>query len=374
MTEREQMRTRAYYFRLTGDWDKCTQEYEKLIKKYPADVAAHNNLGICLTYVRKMPDAIAEARNAMSILPKRALYRNNLALYASYATDFNTAEDEAREVQKMDAKYATGFVSLAFAQLGKDQPELARMTYESLVQIKPSVGRAGLADVALYEGRYKDAAQTLEQAGAEDLTAGSKESAALKFAELAYVRLMQAQRPQAIAAANKALQNSQTVAVRFLAGLVLAQAGAKSEAEEMLKGLAGEPQQEPKAYAKIIEGEIALQGGHASEAVQMFSAANMLLNTWIGHFELGKAYLAAEQWVAADSEFAECLKRRGEAMALFLDEYPTYGHFPLVYYYRGRVREGMKTGAFADDFKAYLKIREKAGEDPLIADARKRIK
>jgi hypothetical protein len=45
----------------------------------------------------------------------------------------------------------------------------------------------------------------------------------------------------------------------------------------------------------------------------------------------------------ADSEFDRCIKRRGEALALFLDEEPTYGHFPPVYYYQGRVREELKT-------------------------------
>jgi tetratricopeptide (TPR) repeat protein len=284
----------------------------------------------------------------------------------------------------MDPTYATGFVSLAFALLGQEQPDQARKTYESLQQVKASsptreklnasVARSGLADVALYEGRYREAAQILEQAAAADVADGNKDRASMKFAELGYTRLLQGQKPQAIAAAEKALLHSQLVKIRFLAGLVFAQAGAAPRAGDMLKSLAAESQPEPKAYAKIIEGELALQGGHATEAVQIFGAANTLLNTWIGHFELGKAYLEAQQWVAADSEFAECLKRRGEAMALFLDEYPTYGHFPLVYYNRGRAREGMKTAAFADDFKAYLTIREKAGEDLLLAEARKRIK
>jgi len=376
MTEREQMRTRAYYFRLSGDWYKCVDEYGKLIEKYPADVAAHNNLGICLTYVRRMADAIAEAGKARDILPKRPLYLNNLALYESYATQFKTAEDHAHEVQVLDAKYATGFVSLAFAQLGQGEPELARKTYESLVGIKPTVGKAGLADVALYEGRYKDAAQILEEASAADLTAGSKgrDLAAIKLAGLAYTRLMQGQKTQAASTAERALENSQTIAIRFLAGMVFAQGGKQPRAQAMIKSLASEPQPEPQAYAKIIEGELALQSRRAPEAIQLFGAANTLLNTWIGHFELGKAYLEAQQWVQADSEFSECLKRRGEAMALFLDENPTYGHFPLVFYYRGRAREGMKTGAFADDLKAYLKIREKAGEDLFIADAQKRVK
>jgi hypothetical protein len=37
------------------------------------------------------------------------------------------------------------------------------------------------------------------------------------------------------------------------------------------------------------------------------------------------------------------------------------------------VREALKSAEFADSYRAYLSIRGKAGEDPLLADVRKRI-
>ena len=51
---------------------------------------------------------------------------------------------------------------------------------------------------------------------------------------------------------------------------------------------------------------------------------------------------------------------------------PTYGYLPPVYYYQGRVREGLKNPGFAEYYKKYLDIRGKAGEDPLIAEVRHR--
>ena len=59
-------------------------------------------------------------------------------------------------------------------------------------------------------------------------------------------------------------------------------------------------------------------------------------------------------------------------LALFLDEEPTYGYLPPVYYYQGRVREAMKTTGFADSYKQYLAIRGNSTEDRLALDARKR--
>ena len=100
--------------------------------------------------------------------------------------------------------------------------------------------------------------------------------------------------------------------------------------------------------------------------------ANTLLDTWIGHFVLGRVYLEAGALIQADSEFDRCIKRRGEALSLFLDEDPTFGYFAPVYYYQGRVREELRSAGFAQSYRSYLAIRDKAGEDPLLPEVRRR--
>jgi hypothetical protein len=137
-------------------------------------------------------------------------------------------------------------------------------------------------------------------------------------------------------------------------------------------GLSSELQIEPQAYGKLIEGEILLKGGDGRGAVKLFSEANGLLDTWIGRFDLGRAYLEIGAFTEADSEFDRCIKRRGEALSLFLDPVPTYGYFPPVYFYQGRAREGMKSTGFAESYRKYLDIRGKAGEDPLLAEVHRR--
>ena len=102
--------------------------------------------------------------------------------------------------------------------------------------------------------------------------------------------------------------------------------------------------------------------------------ANTNANFWIGHFVLGRAYLEAGAFPDADSEFDLCLKRRGEALALFVDESPTFAYFPAILYYLGRSREGLKSAGFGEFYKRYLSIREKAGEDLLVPEIRKRLK
>ena len=59
---------------------------------------------------------------------------------------------------------------------------------------------------------------------------------------------------------------------------------------------------------------------------------------------------------------------------MFLDEEPTYGYLPPVYYYQGRVREGLSGLASAKkNYEDFLKLRPAALDDPLAIDARKRV-
>jgi tetratricopeptide (TPR) repeat protein len=144
------------------------------------------------------------------------------------------------------------------------------------------------------------------------------------------------------------------------------------KASPLIAGLASEIQTEPQAHAKILEGDVFLKNGDPRQAIKVLTEANGLLDTWIGHFDLGRAYLDAGMFAQADSEFDRCIKRRGEALALFIDEEPTYGYLPPVYYYQGRAREGLKTEGFSESYREYLDIRGQSKEDPLLPDARRR--
>ena len=56
-----------------------------------------------------------------------------------------------------------------------------------------------------------------------------------------------------------------------------------------------------------------------------------------------------------------------------MDNVPTIAYFPPVYYYLGRVREGLKSPGSADSYRTYLSLRGEAGEDPLLADIHRRL-
>lgn len=372
MTERERFRTRGIYFLILGDSAQGVKEYEDLIARYPEDAAAHNNLALLLAARQDWPRALDEIRQAVRILPKRTLYRANLALYASYAGDFQTGEREARS---MSEPGVFGLLALAFAQLGQGQLPEATETYRALAKFSTqgaSYAASGLGDMALYDGRYSEAEQILTRGAHADVTSKDTGRAAHKFALLAYTQLLRQQPRLAIAAAGNALDNSQTDGIRFAAARVFVEAGEIGRAEKLAAELAGKGDKDGKALATIIEAEIVLKRGNAVRAITLLRDANGLRDSWLGHFDLGRAYLEAGQFPQADSEFDRCSGRRGDVLHLFHADIPTYGYLPPVYYYQGRVREELKTEGFAESYRTYLKTREKAGEDPLLPEVRRR--
>jgi tetratricopeptide (TPR) repeat protein len=371
MTERERFRARGLFYMITGDSQQCVKEFGDLVARYAADPAARNNLALCLSFLRQLPRAVEEMRQVIKILPRRT-YRENLALYAAYSGDFVAAEQESRALENPSPD---GLLALAFAQLGQSELRQAAATYQAIGKMGgqgPSYQSSGLGDLALYEGRFEDAVRILEVGIAADLKSEDTERAANKFAALAYTQLLRGQPAAARDAAENALAHSDAAGIRFLAARVLMDAGDVERARALTTSLVSEPLVEPQAYGKILDGQLALKNGDSTQAIKLLTEANTLLDTWIGHFDLGRAYLEAGLFTQADSAFDRCVRRRGEALALFLREEPTFGYVPPVYYYQGRAREGLKTAEFAEAYRTYLRIREKAGEDPLLAEVRRR--
>lgn len=373
MTERERYRVRGLYYARTGDWQDCIEENSELVKHFPSDDIGHNNLAYCYRSGRNYQKAIDELKQVLAILPKNQLARTNLALFAAYAGDSHTSQVEARQLLSVNPTSEFGYVALAYSEVEGNQIPQAIATYQQLEKMSAfgqSMAIPGLADIAVYEGRYKDAAQLFESGATADLKAGRLDSAAADFTGLADVRLRQGQKRDALQALQQALANSKSPSVLFRAGRIYAASGDVARARQLGGQLASDPQPESQVFAKLIEGDALLQEGNARKAVEIFTAANSQLDTWLGHFDLGRADLQAGLLVQADSEFDKCLDRSGETLDLF-DYVPTYGYMPDMYYYQGKVRQGLDSPGYADSYVKYLSIRGAASEDPLLAEVRR---
>lgn len=376
MTDRERYRDRGLYYRTTGDWQNCVQEYTQLIMHYPADRVGQNNLAICYLQLRNAPKALEAAQRAVQLAPKAVSQRLNLAFTSAFAGDFVTSEKEARAALSINPSAAQGFLTLAEAQLAQGQIDNAAASYHKLETFGPlaaSTATDALADLAVYQGKYTEAARLLVQGAAADAAAKMTDNAARKYVALGTIEEIQGNHAAAISNIDKALASSQIAPIEFLAARTYAETGEFAKAEKLAASLSSEVSGESQAYGKIINGLIALKRKDTNEAVRQIRDANNLLDTWVGHLDLGQTYLDAGLFTEADSQFDQCIKRRGEAIELFDDNVPTYAFLPPVYYDEGRVRQGMNSSGFAEFYKTYLSIRGASSEDPLAVDARRRM-
>jgi tetratricopeptide (TPR) repeat protein/predicted Ser/Thr protein kinase len=287
MTERERYRNRGLYYLTTGDWQNCVQEYTQLVAHYPADRVGQNNLATCYTQLRNAPKALEAAQHAVQIVPKGVGQRLNLSFISSFAGDFAAGEKEADAALEINSSAAQGYLVLAEAQLGQGQIEKAAEGYHQLERFGPlgvSTANAGLADLSAYQGKYAEAARILAQGAAADVAAKSADSAARKYAALANMEELQGHHAAALAAIGKALANSQSIQIKFLAAGSYVDAGDLAKAEKLAASLSSELTSEPQAYGKIVEGMIALKRNDAKEALKQITAANTLLDTCFGMF------------------------------------------------------------------------------------------
>jgi tetratricopeptide (TPR) repeat protein len=232
----------------------------------------------------------------------------------------------------------------------------------------------GLADLAMYEGRYGDAGKILSEAVVADEKSGNTVGRASKYVALAEVYGATGDQPHAFDAARKALSVNRLESVAMPSARIFAAGGRTADARALAAELSKNLQSQTRAYGRIAEGEIALQEDRVNDAVEAFRAAAGLLDVWLAHFDLGVAYVRAGHHAEALSEFETCAKRRGEATAVFLDDIPSFRYLASLSYWMGRAQEGVgMTGPSKDNFKTYLSIRSESARDPLAADARRRL-
>jgi tetratricopeptide (TPR) repeat protein len=378
MTDRERYRTLGlYYLAIARNYDQAIDNYRKLLDRYPADRSAHNNLAIAYFNKLNFPKALEEGRKALDIYKGSVKFRNNYLLYAMYAGDFETAESGARQLLKEDAKFGDAYFPLATSLLAKNDRAGARATYEQMSTTGTSgASRAamGLADLALYEGRVADAEKILAESVVPDEQTGNTAGRASKYVALAEAYHALRQQPQAFEAARQALSVTHLESVATPIARIFVAGGRPADAKALAAELGRDLQPKTRAYARIIEGEIALQQDRLNDSVESFREASRLFDVWLAHFDLGVAYVRVGHHAEALAELETCTKRRGEAVAMFLDDTPSFRYLATLPYWLARAQEGlgMKSSS-AENFKAYLSLRTESPTDPLAADARQRL-
>jgi len=376
MNEREKLRTRGAYYLFKLNSKGAIEEYSTLVEKYPGDAVGHSMLAFAYFLDHNMKRAYEEGSHALELSQYHIVTRYNLSWFALAAGELERARQEAHTLVQQNPSFEEAYVVRALSELAQGQSVQAAETYRQLESISPlgaSLTSTGLADLAFYEGRLVDAIDILKKGIAFDIEKNFSSSAAYKYNMLAHVYILQDRKDLALNAAENAVSLSKWGEVLFEAAQVYLSIGQDDKARSLAGELSKKIEPKNQAYAKLIGGEMSMARGNTAGAISLFREAQDIVDTWLGHFALGRAYLEAEAYTEAYSEFEKCLQRSGETTSIFLNDLPSYHYLPQIYYYIGRAQEGLGSDAAADSYNTFLKIKEKADDEPFVEDARRRL-
>ena len=375
MTDREKFRTRGGYYLAVSDGDKAVEEFSSLVKQYPADTMGLSALAHAYYLRHDMAKAVETSRKAVEIYPKNVVYRTNASLYALFAGDYDASEREAQAVLQINPVYEDAFTILALCETAKGNFDKAAESWhkvESLSAGGASSAAGGLSDLALYRSDPVAALADLKKGIDGDTVAKNPDAAAKKYVMMAEAQLMMGKKAEALGSVKQGVSMSREN-VLFAAARVYEMAGEYSSASALASELTKQLQATPQAFGKVIEGDVRLSRGNARQAIQLYQESERLLDQWLVHLDQARAYIAAGMYTEASTELETCLKRRGEATDIYLDEQQTFRYFPATYYYLGRALEGLKSAGAADAYRSFLALKVQNAVDPMVDDAKKRL-
>jgi tetratricopeptide (TPR) repeat protein len=375
MSEREQLRTTGIRYAMGRNYDKAIEAYSELVRKYPADRAGQNNLAVAYFSTLNFAKAREHGQLAITIYPKSFKFRANYSLYAMYAGDFATAAATARKLIEEDSAFETAYLPLAMEALAAGDPLRARSAYEQAAKAGAagaSLAAIGLADIALYQGKYDEAIGSLPGAIGRDTGQQNASGAVSKLLALAEAHAARGQWAAAQAALEQARKLVTDDSVLVTSARVSIAGGRIDAAKAIASELGARLPAQSRAYGRLVDAEIALAEKRHAEAIDALSAAKKLADLWLVRYVSGLAYFQAGDFPAAISEFVKCQERRGEATAIFLDDLPSYHYMAPVWYWLGRSREASHLDP-RRQFEEFLAIRGGAAQDPLVIDARRRL-
>jgi eukaryotic-like serine/threonine-protein kinase len=374
MTEHEKYRLYgSYYLTVARSYDRAIENYTTLVELYPADYAGHSNLAVAYFYVLNFAKAVEHGQKALALYPASLKQRNNYALYAMYGGDFATARRESEAVLKADPQYFRAYVPKAIAMLDGGRDAVAAVYREMSTRGEQAASAAamGVADLSMYYGQYADAIAALQPAIAADDKHGNRAGTAGKLVAVAEAEEALGRRAQARQAIARALEISRDSTVLVAAARLQLAAGQEAQARALASELGSRLDSHSRVYARIVEAELALAAGATVDAVDALQAAQKIADLWLVRFVRGQAYLQAQRYPEALAEFEACLKRRGEATAVFLDDVPSVRYLSSLDYWLGRSREGVGLAKQAEEgYRRFLQRHEHGG---LAEDARRRV-
>jgi len=327
MTERERYRTLGLYYTVVSlNYDMAIENYEQLVEKFPADGAGINNLVFLYATTAQFDKALAQSGKLLAIYPGRTIYHFNHALAAIYAGDVVTAAAEAQKIIAQDPSYFKAYLILTVISLYDGDSAGAVQNYKRMTETGvrgASLANIGLADIAIFEGRYADAVGFLDSGIAQDESDGNERGVGTKKIALAQAKIAQGEVEEGIQLVAD-LVSSRSDGQLVPAAEIFAGNGRFDDAFHIAERYREQLGPTARAYANLIDGINYANQEEYVLAIESLRKALESADLWIVRYYLAQAYLGAGYPAEASAEVDSLISRRNEAAILFFDDVPTW--------------------------------------------------
>jgi eukaryotic-like serine/threonine-protein kinase len=317
-SEYEKLKLAAdYYAFATFETDKSIGAYELLVRTYPRDFAAWNNLGNRYSSVSQFEEAAEACRESIRLNPNWVIPRSNLALAL---ISLNRFDDARRVIQEALAQglestpmhshlYSIAFVAGDAAMMKQQIDWASGRPDEYLAQ-------AWQAEAAAFGGQLRRERECSQRTIELALQHERPEAAAQFLAGQAVIEAIFGHCDQAGSLISKAFdiwRSRSAVAIAANAFSICGDAGQAERLIDEYSGLFPKNTFWNLVSAPLCQAQIALHRGNPGQAIELLESAHRFesYGGFAPQYVRGQAYLQLNKGAEAAAEFQKILEHRG---------------------------------------------------------------
>jgi serine/threonine protein kinase/tetratricopeptide (TPR) repeat protein len=371
MPERQHLALLADYYGTIGRFPEAIAAYEQLLARWPGDARAEISIAATAIDAGSWPLALDLAKRAFRDHANLGVVRANLVL-AQLANGLFAEAAHTSDAMLAELARPTdfGFVFAAMSHALAGDGAAAAAAYDRLATYLPELADEGRADLAMYEGRLDDAAALLRKYTEPAMARKAPLEARAEVLALSQLALRRGDRKAARAVTL--VMDSGDPRNDYLASSLAIEAGATIDAGALIRAWSAQPLAEWRLGARLLAGDLERAHGRPREAIAAYQEADLIAPSWITHERLGRAYLAAADWPAADRELTWCVQHRGEG-AVFVT--PMLSALPqvLLGLARAKDRGHAPLEEVLAAYRAVIALSPQPQRDPFTEEARQRV-
>jgi serine/threonine protein kinase/Flp pilus assembly protein TadD len=318
VSQPERLKILGVYYNAIMDYEKGCGYYKTLIELEPTDPMPFINLGLCRKNVFDFAGAETYTGKAVQMLPKSRV-RLNLASQIFLGGDTERSLPMAETLSKefptdVVAQRIMGNIYLAAGRL-----EQAKKTYSRMVKVggdAETVGHAGLADLALSTGQYREAKAELKLAILSAEKSGNRFAQENARITLAETLIMSGSREEAEEVLRQITPLKDFAVLSLLLGRTYARTHQWELARQnlvMLDHSVAESDTPPlKSMRLLLQAEVALSQHNFSAAIDLASKANVYYPSSFAAETLARCYDDADNKEEAIKQYQIVLDRGNE--------------------------------------------------------------